>query len=138
MISKTREDLEKIIADFNQFTELVSKFKEIVDSGKLAEFYCSRLFDLKLVRPRNSNIDAIGPKGERIEIKHRFYSGKIPPGMKINLHNIDYVFYVELDDNLLPNRIFKIKSNDIDYTTGKRVSFKRAFNENKVELVFQS
>jgi len=121
-----------------QFTELISKFKEIVDSGKLAEFYCSRLFDLKLVRPRNSNIDAIGPKGERIEIKHRFYSGKIPPGMKINLHNIDYVFYVELDDNLLPNRIFKIKSNDIDYTTGKRVSFKRAFNENKVELVFQS
>jgi len=138
MIPKTREDLEKIIADFNQFTELISKFKEIVDSGKLAEFYCSRLFDLKLVRPRNSNIDAIGPKGERIEIKHRFYSGKIPPGMKINLHNIDYVFYVELDDNLLPNRIFKIKSNDIDYTTGKRVSFKRAFNENKVELVFQS
>jgi hypothetical protein len=138
MIPKTREDLEKIIADFKQFTELISKFKEIVDSGKLAEFYCSRLFDLKLVRPRNSNIDAIGPKGERIEIKHRFYSGKIPPGMKINLHNIDYVFYVELDDNLLPNRIFKIKSNDIDYTTGKRVSFKRAFNENKVELVFQS
>jgi hypothetical protein len=138
MIPKTREDLEKIIADFKQFTELISRFKEIVDSGKLAEFYCSRLFDLKLVRPRNSNIDAIGPKGERIEIKHRFYSGKIPPGMKINLHNIDYVFYVELDDNLLPNRIFKIKSNDIDYTTGKRVSFKRAFNENKVELVFQS
>jgi len=69
--------LEKIIPDFNQFTKFISKFREIVDSGKLAEFYCSRLFDLKLVKPRNSNIDAIGPNGEKIEIKHRFYSGKI-------------------------------------------------------------
>ncbi|MEM5803234.1 MAG: hypothetical protein QW350_00670 [Candidatus Aenigmatarchaeota archaeon] len=102
---KTRKDLEKVIQDFDQFSEFIYKFKEFIDTGKLAEFYCSKLFDLKLVKPHNSNIDALGPKGERIEIKHRFYSGKTPPGMKVNLDVIDYVFYVQLDENsLLPKK----------------------------------
>ncbi|MEM5799305.1 MAG: hypothetical protein QXZ43_01405 [Candidatus Aenigmatarchaeota archaeon] len=136
---KTRKDLEKVIQDFDQFSEFIHKFKEFIDTGKLAEFYCSKLFDLKLVKPHNSNIDALGPKGERIEIKHRFYSGKTPPGMKVNLDIIDYVFYVQLDENsLLPKEIFKIKSKDIEYKSDKRVSFRKAFKENKAELIYQS
>lgn len=135
---KRRKDLLKVIPNFNQFAKFISKFQEVVDIGKLAEFYCSKLFGLKLVKPCNSNIDAVGPAGEKIEIKCRTYSGKIPPGMKVNLQDIDYVFYVVLDDNLLPKRIFKIKSKDIYYTRGKRVSFKKAFDSDKAELIFQS
>jgi len=131
-------DLKKVIPDFDQFTGFISKFRDVVDTGKLAEFYCCKLFKLKLVKPHNSAIDAISPSGKRIEIKHRANTGKTPGGMKIDLEKIDYVLYVLLDDNLLPKRIYKIKSQDIDYTTGKRVSFGRAFKENRVKLVFQN
>jgi len=137
---KTIKDLKKITPNFKQFCRFISEFKEIVDSGKLAEFYCSRLFSLKLVEPRNSNIDAIDPEGKKIEIKHRSYSTEIPPGMKINLDNIDYLFYVKLNkENLLPEEIYKIKAKDIEYTDtkAKRVSFKKAFKKKKVEVVFK-
>jgi hypothetical protein len=133
----TIRDLKKVIPEFDKFAKFISKFRDVVDTGKLAEFYCSKLFRLKLVKPRNSNIDATSPPGKKIEIKHRFYKREIPPGMKIDLRNIDYVLYVGLDDDLLPKRIYKIESKDINYTTHKRVSFRKAFKENKAKLVFQ-
>jgi len=89
------------------------------------------------VKPGNFNVDAISPSGKRIEIKHRAYAGNIPPGMKVALQNVDYVLYVELDNDLLPKHIYRIKSEDIEYTTHKRVSFRRAFKENKARLIFQ-
>ncbi len=139
MTVKTKKDLEKNIQYFSKFSEMISEFNEIIDTGKLAEFYCEKLFDLKLKKPRNSNIDAESPSGKKIEIKQRFYNGKIPPGMKINLENIDYVYYVKLDDkSLLPKYIYKIKSEDIEHTVKGRVSFKKTFNDKKEEIVFQN
>jgi hypothetical protein len=134
---KNREDFKKCIPEYNQLTECLSRFRAVIDTGKLAEFYCCKIFDLKLVTPHNSTIDAMSSTGERIEIKHRFFSGKVPPGMKINLQNIDYVLYVELNDDLIPKQIYKIHSKDIYYTTGSRVSFKKAFKEDNAELLFQ-
>jgi len=58
------------------------------------------------------------------------YSGKTPPTMEMNLNVIDYVFYVDLYENLLP------KPN-IERTKGKRVSFRKAFKEKKAELISQ-
>jgi hypothetical protein len=94
---------------------------------------------LEITRPRNQyHYDARSPDGQRIEIKHRFFSTRTPPGMKIDLEKIDSVLYVDLDENLLPRRIFKIEPKDLEYTTGKRVSFQKAFKENKVKMVYQN
>ncbi|MEM2099968.1 MAG: hypothetical protein QXV37_01410 [Candidatus Jordarchaeaceae archaeon] len=142
MTSKTKEDLENAIRkkgwDFNEFVGFLTKFKEIVDTGKLAEFYCKILFNLRPTS-RNYGFDAIDQENKKVEIKHRFYSGKTPPGMEMDLNTIDYVLYVDLDkDDLLPKQILKIKSEDIiRRTKGKRVSFKKAIKERKAELVFQ-
>ena len=131
---KNRIDLEKEINDFNQFIKFISEFKFIVDTGKLAEFYCIKLFNLKPTNKKNDFYDATDSESKRIEIKFRdtFKKQSIPSGMEIKLETIDYVLLVYLDETLLPQKIYKIKSEYIDYTTGKRVSFKRAFNENKL------
>jgi len=55
MALRTKKDLKKVIPNFNQFVKFISKFREIVDTGKLAEYYCSKLFRLKLVKPGNFN-----------------------------------------------------------------------------------
>ncbi len=133
---KNEKDLELVIPNYEKFKQVLIDHKEIIDTGRLAEFYCSKLFDLKLVQPHNSSIDAIAPDGARIEIKHRFYSGKIPPGMKINLKNIDWVYYVELNADLLPEHIHRINPNDIETPSGNRVSFRHAFMDGKAELIF--
>ncbi|MDO8538291.1 MAG: hypothetical protein Q7S21_05385 [archaeon] len=136
MYGKSISDLQNSIHNFKRFRAFLLEFKEIIDTGKLAEFYCCKLFDLKPVKPHNAYIDAKSKSGERIEIKHRFFSGKTPPGMKINLKNIDFVYYVELSDNLLPKQIFKIKKEDIEQVSKGRVSFKKVFKEKKAEIVF--
>lgn len=102
-VRASSQKLQTVIPNFKEFVNFITKSRDIVDTSKLAEFYCSRLFDLKLMEPRNQySYDAESPKGDKIEIKHRFYAGGIPPGMEIDLHRIDYVFYVELDSDLLP------------------------------------
>lgn len=135
---KNEKDLEISIPNFEQFRQVLIDHKEIIDTGRLAEFYCSKLFDLKLVTPHNASVDAIAPDGSRIEIKYRFYSGKVPPGMKINLQNIDWVYYVELTENLLPKHIHKISSKDLGYTAGNRVSFRQVFIDESFELIFRA
>lgn len=117
----------------------------------MAQFYCRKLFDLEEIKPFNrSGPDLESKDGKlKFEVKYRKMEvemdddrilNRTPPGMPINLESIDYVLYVYLDDNLLPKFIFKIKSEDIDYTgTDKRVSFKRAFKEEKkYEIIFKS
>ncbi|MCP8313155.1 MAG: hypothetical protein H3Z53_02120 [archaeon] len=135
-MSKNMKDLRREIEDFDGFVSFISKFEKIIDTGKLAEFYCEKLFRLK-PQPRNSGFDATSSDGKKIEIKHRFYSTKTPPGMEVDLEEIDYIYYVDLDESLLPSRIYQIKSGDVYYTKGKRVSFRRAFEERKFKLIFQ-
>ena len=57
--------IDRAIPDFNEFVRFITKFRDIVDTGKLAEFYCSKLFDLKLVKPRNQySYDAESPQAK--------------------------------------------------------------------------
>lgn len=134
-------DLEKIV-DLKRLTGFVSEFREIVDTGKLAQFYCRKLFNLREIEPFNKK----GPDLEsfdgkiKFEVKHRVFRN-VPPGMPIDLSNIDYVLYVDLEkESLLPKSIFRINKDDITYTNrkSKRVSFKRAFREKKYEVIFAS
>jgi hypothetical protein len=134
---KNEKDLKKSISHFNRFHRSLVEVKEVVDTGKLAEFYCSKLFNLKLVQPHNSSIDAVDVRGKRIEIKHRFAFKGIPPGMKLNLRKIDFVLYVELNKKLLPVRIFKIETKYIQRTSGDRVSFRKGFQDNKAKLIYK-
>lgn len=142
MKPKRMKDLEKIV-DVKRLTDFVSEFREIVDTGKLAQFYCRKLFDLRQIKPFNKK----GPDLEssdgkiKFEVKHRFFRAKTPPGMPIDLSSIDYVLYVDLEsESLLPKYIFQIKKDDITYTNrkSKRVSFKRAFEEKKYKVIFEA
>jgi len=136
---KRLKELIATIEDFEEFEKFISSYQDIVDTGKLAEFYCEKLFNLTPVIPRNQySYDALDAEGKRVEIKHRFYSTKTPPGMKINLENIDYVLYVDIDEEtFLPTKIYKINAENIEYKTGKRVSFKKAFDKNEYEVLFK-
>lgn len=104
----------KRFTEFRKLVPFLSRYRAITDTGKLAEWYCVKLFRLKLVTPRNrKGADAIDPRGKRVEIKHRLYSGRTPPGMRLDRASIDYVFYVELDTDLLPRRIRRINTRDL-------------------------
>lgn len=133
---KTKKDLRKSIPNFEQFHRSLLIARKVVDTGKLAEFYCRKLFLLKQVKPHNASVDAVDSRGKKIEIKYRFILKKTPPGMKINLKRIDFVLYVELDKRLLPARIFKVETKDIHSTRNGRVSFREAFRNKKAELVY--
>jgi hypothetical protein len=45
---KGYEDLENI-ENFDKLKNFLIEFKEIVDTGKLAEFYCEKLWNLKKI-----------------------------------------------------------------------------------------
>jgi hypothetical protein len=50
---KGYEDLEKNIKNFGRLKNFLIEFKEIVDTGKLAEFYCEKLWNLE--KPKKPN-----------------------------------------------------------------------------------
>jgi len=133
---KTYKDLENSIPNFNRFHQSLLVAKEVVDTGELSEFYCRKLFRLKRVKPWNAAIDAIDPNGKKVEIKHRSMTGKTPAGMKVHLKKIDYLLYVELDKKLLPVKIFKINAKNITPLRNGRVSFRKAFQNGKAQIVF--
>lgn len=135
--TKNLKDLKKIISNFKHFKENLVKFKNFIDTGKLAEYYCIVLYELKLIKPHNASFDALTSDNKKVEIKHRVHKGSILPGMKINLESIDQVYYVELDQNLLPIKIHKILVTDLEYSTGKRVSFKKVFDLKKNQVIFE-
>ena len=132
--------LKEFIQDFDRFKIFIKDYKDIVDTGKLAQFYCEKILDLKQIKPFNTKGMDLESKDSKIkyEVKYRKgnFSDKAPVGMKIDLSKVNYVLYVELNsETLLPNRIFKIKSEDIEYKKGKRVSFNKAFKDKKIESI---
>ncbi|OGG04811.1 hypothetical protein A2Z33_05880 [Candidatus Gottesmanbacteria bacterium RBG_16_52_11] len=123
---KTYKDLKQSIPNFENFCDILQKYKELINTGKLAEFYCRRLFRLEPVVPSNSNFDAMTQYLKKVEIKYRnFKKGKTPPGMKIDSSLVDYVYYLELNENLLPINIYLYNIADLKHTTGMRVSFNK-------------
>lgn len=134
---KNIKDLKKAVSDFDKLKYFLSKYKNIVDSGRLSEFWCARLFNLELSEKTNDKIDAIDRNGKRIEIKQRFYTGKVPIGMKIKLNSVDEVYYVQLGLDLIPQEIYKIEARNIESLKNSRVSFKKAFLEKRAEVVFR-
>ncbi|MEK6832942.1 MAG: hypothetical protein AABY32_02750 [Nanoarchaeota archaeon] len=133
-------NLSELIPNFDSFRVFINDHKDIVDTGKLAQFYCEKLLDLKGIKPFNTKgMDLESRDGKiKYEVKYRKgdFSDKTPIGMEIDLSRINYVLYVELNpETLLPNKIFKIKSEDIQYKKGKRVSFNKAFKDKKIEAI---
>ena len=135
---KNENDLKKKIPDFVKFCRFLKKHEYIIDTGRLSEWYCKILFNLKLSSKSNELYDAEDRQGNRVEIKQRNYSGKTPGGMKMDLKRISYVFYVKLNESLLPEIIHKIDKKDIIKLSNGRVSFRKAFNENiKAKIVYK-
>jgi len=129
---KGYEDLEKNIKNFGRLKKFLLEFKEIVDTGKLSEFYCEKLWNLKKPgKPNQEGFDLKDESGKKYEVKYR--KGK-NSGMKIkDKDSLDSVLYVHLDENLLPEVIKQFKSKDIHYTKNPRVSFKEA----EPKIIFQ-
>jgi hypothetical protein len=123
---KGYEDLENI-ENFDKLKNFLIEFKEIVDTGKLAEFYCEKLWNLKKSKkPNQKGFDLKDESGKKYEVKYRKDSTN--PGMKIkDKDSLDSVLYVHLDENLLPEVIKQFKSKDLHYTKNPpRVTFKDA------------
>lgn len=57
--------------------------------------------------------------------------------MSLCINRIDYVLYVFLGDDLLPNEIIRIDKNHIAETSNERVSFKEAIVNNKYETIYK-
>lgn len=147
-LNRLRETIPEF--DFEVFQTDLIKYKALIDTGKLAEFYCERLFGLSGYRSAKSDLvrkngphDASTQDGDRIEVKYRASKGT--PGMVMNFANFDFVLYVLLDESLLPSCIWKIRKRDIVQTQNKgewsetyhgRVSFREAIRNNKAEQVF--
>ena len=112
----------------------------IIDTGMLAEYYCKKLFALKDHKVWNGPFDAETEDGLRIEIKIRdcFKNNKItcPPGMKVNKENMDWLFYVSLNENFTLKAILAFYKDDIDQLQNGRVSFKKAFKEHKYQIIY--
>lgn len=147
---KTKKDLEQCIPNLKTFLKAInnihqfSKHKGIIDTGRLSEYYCSRLFGLTLSEKSNDDFDAICNKTKiKVEIKQRKFFEDYPPSLAVGLKKQkimkkeNYLMYFAIiDENFLPYRIYKIKSKDIDLN-GNRINFKRAFDNKKIELVFK-
>ena len=133
---RSMKDLSRLV-EFRRLVPLLSQYRGLMDTGKLAEWYCVKLFGLRLVMPRNrKGADALGSRGERIEIKHRFFSGRTPPGMRMKRDDVDYVLYVELAKDLIPRRILRIASRDLVSMSDGRISFRNAVDRGRARLVF--
>jgi hypothetical protein len=63
--------------------------------------------------------------------------GQIPLPMALALKRIDYVLYVFLGDDLLPDEIIRINKKYITKTSNERVSFKEVFVHKKYETIYK-
>jgi hypothetical protein len=135
--AKTNKDLKKSIPDFLKFCNFIKKHKQIIDTGKLSEWYCKLLFNLRLSDKPNSSYDAIDKNGNKVEIKQRKTKGKMLGGMKIDLSRISYVLYVVLQDDLLPETIYRFDKKHIRQLKNGRASFKWAFDKGKAEIIYK-
>ena len=60
-------ELRRAIPGFEDLRAFLAEFPGVVDTRKLAEFFCAKLFSLKLMRPSNRYYyDAVDPAGKRV------------------------------------------------------------------------
>jgi hypothetical protein len=138
--------------DFENYRAVLQKYRCVIDTGKLAEFYCVKLFGLTPYETTDGRVignglwDASTADLQRVEIKHRAFK-KTPPGMKLTFENFHFVLYVELDPDLIPMRIWKIDRDDITQTGPLveernkyvgRVSFRAALQDGRAKLIFEN
>jgi hypothetical protein len=111
------QTLDESIASFDSienFRAVLQKYRGLIDTGKLAEFYCVKLFGLKPYTTSDGRVisnglwDATTADMQKVEIKYRVLRNKkTPPGMKLSFENFHFVLYVDLDSDLLPARIWR-------------------------------
>ena len=102
-----------------RFPYVVDNEINIINTGRLAEFYCMWLFGVKIsVKSNNNGFDGyLGDK--RIEIKQRANKGDASTEFLLQDKNgkkrFDWFFYVHLDkDTLTPTRINCYKYEDME------------------------
>ena len=126
---KTQNDLIKLIPDFKAFCNFLISHPHAISKGGIAEYYCCLLFNLELSLKINEDFDAKDSQGKRIEIKQRDYTNRCPPGMRLDLEKFDYLLYVSLGKDLLPEEILHFDKAYINVDPrNKRASFARAFS----------
>jgi hypothetical protein len=129
---KTQNDLIKLIPDFKVFCNFLISHPHAISKGGIAEYYCKLLFNLELSSKINEDFDAKDSQGKRIEIKQRDYTSRVPPGMRLDLEKFDYLLYVSLGKDFLPEEIFNLDKSDIYVNPrNKRASFTSAFSSGK-------
>jgi len=134
---KTQRDLIKLIPDFDNFCNFLISYPHAISKGGIAEYYCSLLFNLELPLKPNEDYDAIDKQGKKVEIKQRDYTNRVPPGMPLNLEKFDYLLYVSLGKDLLPEEILYFSKVDIHVNPrNKRASFTDAFNSGKYRKIY--
>lgn len=129
--------LKQKISNFSDFSEFIKINRFIISTGKLSEYYCKLLFGIKLKEKPNDLYDGVDAENNKVEIKQRKSISRIPGGMKIDLKRIDYVLYVFLGDDLLPDEIIRINKEYITKTSNERVSFKEVFVNKKYETIYK-
>ncbi|MEN6624295.1 MAG: hypothetical protein ABFD50_22450 [Smithella sp.] len=135
---KNLNDLKSNISDFENFCKFIKENKFMISTGKLSEYYCHLLFNIKIKKKSNALYDGEDSESKKVEIKQRRSVSKSPSGMKIDLKRIDYVLYVFLDEeDLLPDEIIKIEKECITETSNGRVSFNDAFNNKKFTIKYK-
>jgi len=134
---KTQSDLGKLIPHFKVFCNFLINHPRVIDKGRIAEYYCELLFNLDLQPKINDDFDAKDSRRKKIEIKQRDFASRVPPGMRIDLDKFDYLLYVSLGEDLLPDEILRFDSDDIEVNPkNKRASFTSAFNSGKYRKIY--
>jgi len=83
---KNINDLKQKIGNFSDFSEFIKNNKLIISTGKLSEYYCKLLFDIRLNNKPNDLYDGVDAENKKVEIKQRKSISRIPGGMKIDLY----------------------------------------------------
>ncbi len=131
------KDIEKI-KNSRELIQLLQKHKRLIHTGNLAEFWCEQLCNIKLANISNQKgFDGTTKKGEKVEIKFRANCKGTPKGMKIDLSKITYIYYVMMDEDLLPAIIYRYHKKNISKLNNGRVSFHNAHLNNKFEVVYR-
>ncbi len=127
------------ITNINEIKRFIKKHQKLVHTGNLAEFWCEKLCGIKLATKTNEKgFDGETKTGEKVEIKHRKIKGNIPLGMKIDLKNISYIYYVIMNEELLPAFIYRYNVKQIKPKANGRVSFKEAHDKGNFEIVYKA
>jgi len=122
----------EIIKLLNKYTDIIEKLRGagVIRTGKVVadygEYVASKRLDLKLVgSPVNKGYDAIDRNGKKYEIKTRkavtWNSPNIFPINPKQLRVIDFLIYVEFDNNWNLVKLLKIPTGAIKANKHNRV-----------------